>query len=208
MPDTLTLSTIQSMMASALEAVTNAKDELSQLDAATGDGDHGTAICQAFTAISKTADQGTSLKQSLNDMGFAAMMESCGSTSTLMGALLLGMSDGVNQEEVGPSEVAEMFKAGLKNLQQQTQAGIGGKTMMDALIPAIEALDTHQNDGLSAMFDAAAQAAAQGRDATADMVASFGRARNLGERVIGHVDAGASSMALIFKAFSNSLHTS
>lgn len=205
MHEQLTLSTIQAMFATALVAVTEAKDELSSLDAATGDGDHGTAICQALTAISNSAQQGTELKQSLNDMGFAAMMESCGSTSTLIGALLLGMSDGVDKEFLNSEETAAMFAAGLANLQQQTKADIGGKTMMDALIPAVKALEKNKSSELPAMFEAAAAAAEKGRDSTTHMIATFGRARNLGDRVIGHTDAGATSIALIFKAFSSTI---
>ncbi|NWK54701.1 DAK2 domain-containing protein [Verrucomicrobiaceae bacterium N1E253] len=205
MTTSLTLDHLKAMFAAGLTAVTEAKEELSSLDAATGDGDHGTAICQAMTAICNTADKGTDLKQSLNDMGFAAMMESCGSTSTLIGALLLGMSDGVDGNELSPAAVATMFNSGLANLRQQTKADIGDKTMMDALIPAITAIDTHQGSDLSTMFNTAAKAAADGRDATKDMVAKFGRARNLGDRVIGHTDAGATSIALIFQAFANSL---
>jgi len=138
-------------------------------------------------------------------MGFAAMMESCGSTSTLIGSLLLGMSDGVEKESLNAAETVVMFASGLRNLQQQTKAGIGGKTMMDALIPAVKALEEHQSAGLSAMFDAASKAAEEGRDSTTNMVATFGRARNLGDRVIGHTDAGATSIALIFKAFKTTI---
>lgn len=206
MTEELSLEVVQRMFTAALVAVTDAKDELSSLDAATGDGDHGTAICQALTAISNNAQQGTELKQSLNDMGFAAMMESCGSTSTLIGALLLGMSDGVQSNTLSPADVVTMFNSGLANLRKQTKADIGDKTMMDALIPAISALEEKQNEGLATMFSTAAKAAAKGRDATTDQVAKFGRARNLGERVIGHTDAGATSIALIFKAFSNTIN--
>jgi dihydroxyacetone kinase-like protein len=206
MTQELTLNTIQAMFAAALTAVNEAKEELSTLDAAIGDGDHGTAICQALTAISHSAQQGSELKQTLNDMGFAAMMESCGSTSTLIGALLLGMSDGVEKESLNAEETAAMFAAGLANLRQQTKADIGGKTMMDALIPAVQALEANTSSGLPTMFDTAASAAEIGRDSTTDMVATFGRARNLGDRVIGHTDAGASSIALIFRAFSTTIH--
>ena len=202
----INLEVIQQMFAAALVAVTDAKDELSSLDAATGDGDHGTAICQALTAISNSAKQGTELKQALNDMGFAAMTESCGSTSTLIGSLLLGMSDGVSQETLTPADVSTMFAAGLANLRQQTKADIGDKTMMDALIPAIDALESQKSSNLGTMFKLAAEEAEKGRAATENMVAKFGRARNLGDRVIGHVDAGATSIALIFKAFSNTIN--
>lgn len=205
MTEQLGIDSLKAMFAAALAAVTTIKDDLSALDAATGDGDHGTAICQAMTAVSHTAQQGIHIKQALNDMGFAAMMESCGSTSTLIGALLLGMSDGVEKEQLTPAEVAAMFSAGLANVRQQTKADVGDKTMMDALIPAVEALQQHQSEGLQVMLERAAEAAAAGLANTRDMVAKFGRARNLGDRVIGHLDAGASSMATIFHAFSQAV---
>ncbi|MCP5536546.1 MAG: DAK2 domain-containing protein [Akkermansiaceae bacterium] len=202
MTEPFAIDTLKAMFSAALEAVREQKDELSSLDAATGDGDHGTAICQALTAINNSVQQGEQLKQALNDMGFAAMMESCGSTSTLIGALLLGMSDGVEKEELNPAEVARMFTSGLANVRQQTKAGIGDKTMMDALIPAVSALEEYSSEGMPVMFEKAAAAAAQGAADTRDMVAKFGRARNLGDRVIGHLDAGATSMATIFRVFS------
>ncbi len=198
-----TIENLKEMIAAALAAVTEHSDELSALDAATGDGDHGTAICQAMNAINRSVQKGTELKQVLGDMGFAAMTESCGSTSTLIGALFLGMSDGVDSDELSPAGVAAMFAAGLANVRQQTKADLGGKTMMDALIPAVTALEENQSEGLVPMFGKAAEAAADGAEKTVAMVASFGRARNLGERVIGHADAGATSMAYIFKAFAD-----
>lgn len=192
----------QKMLSHALAAVIESKDHLSSLDGATGDGDHGTAICQALTAIEKSAQQATELKQGLNDMGFAAMMESCGSTSTLIGALFLGMSDGVEQEELNCEQVAHMFASGLANVQNQTQATVGDKTMMDALIPAVDALKNNTSGGLGLMFNEAAKAAVNGFKSTKDMVARHGRARNLGDRVIGHLDAGAASISIIFTSFS------
>jgi dihydroxyacetone kinase-like protein len=73
--------------------------------------------------------------------------------------------------------------------------------MMDALQPATEALLAAQGEGEAAMFAAAAKAAKEGSDATAQMQANFGRARNLGERSIGAIDAGSASMAMIFGCF-------
>lgn len=200
-----TIETLRKMTAAALAAVTEHSAELSALDAATGDGDHGTAICQAMGAVNRSAQEGTELKKVLGDMGFAAMTESCGSTSTLIGALFLGMSDGVEGNELSPSGVVAMFAAGLANVRQQTKADIGGKTMMDALIPAVTALEENQSDGLDTMFEKAADAAATGAELTIAMVAKFGRARNLGDRVIGHADAGATSMAYMFKAFASAV---
>lgn len=190
------------MTSTALASLKERADEFSALDAETGDGDHGTAIVSAMTAVNRVAQDGTELKAMLGDMGFAAMTESCGSTSTLIGALFLGMSDGVESDSLNAAETAAMFSAGLKKVKQQTKAGIGDKTMMDALVPAVDAMAANVENGIPAMLQAAAEAAATGANNTREMVAKFGRARNLGERVIGHLDAGAVSTACTFEAFS------
>ena len=112
----------------------------------------------------------------LSEMAMAAMGQACGSTSTLIGALFLGMSDGVETSELDARATADMFASGLANVQRQTKAGVGDRTMMDALIPAVEALQAHCADGLQPMFAAAAAAAAEGAEQTKDLVAQFGRA--------------------------------
>lgn len=201
----LTKERFVEMMTAGLKAVEANKDELSALDSATGDGDHGVAICGAMNAAVEAARPDAGFKPMLTDMGFGIMMATGGSISTLMGALLLGMADGVEKNELSPAETAVMFQRGLENVRKQTKADIGDKTMMDALIPAIAALEEHQSAGLAEMFTRAAEAADEGREQTAGMAARFGRARNLGERAVGHVDAGAASMAILFKAFAETL---
>lgn len=199
----LNCSRLAGMTSAALAAVKDRVDEFSALDAATGDGDHGTAIVAALSAVDRVAQQGTELKKTLKDIGFAAMSESCGSTSTLIGALFMGMSKGVESDELDSAGVAAMFAAGLAGVQKQTKAAPGDKTMMDALQPAIEALQANSSEGIPAMLNAAAAAAAEGAEKTKEMVAKFGRAKNLGDRVIGHLDAGAVSMACIIAAFAS-----
>jgi dihydroxyacetone kinase-like protein len=189
------------MTATAVAAIKEQADHFSALDAVGGDGDHGTAIVSALTAADRVAQEGSELKQMLNDMGFGAMSEACGSTSTLIGSLLMGMSDGVESEELDAPATAAMFAAGLANLRKQTKASVGDKTLMDALVPAVEAMQANTDTDIQTMLNAAAQAAAAGAESTKEMVARFGRSRNLGDRVIGHVDAGAASMACIFAAF-------
>ena len=201
----LTRNLFVEMLTAALKAVETHKDELSTLDSATGDGDHGIAVCEALSAALNSIKPEAGFKEMLNEMGFGIMMATSGSMSTLMGALFLGMSDGVDKPELTPAETTAMFKSGLQNIRQQTKADIGDKTMMDALIPAVRALEANQDKGLAVMFEKAASAADEGRLATINMLAKFGRARNLGDRVIGHADAGASSITYIFKAFSNAI---
>jgi phosphoenolpyruvate---glycerone phosphotransferase subunit DhaL len=201
----LTVQDFISMWKCALDRVKERADEFSRLDAVTGDGDHGTAIVQALTSAVEAAGKGTEFKTMLTEMGFNVMMQTSGSTSTLFGGFLLGMSDHAEGNDLDFMQVVEMFRGGLEGVQKQTKAGRGDKTMMDALIPAIEAMVAADGKDIRALFAAAAEAAQQGARATVDMKANFGRARNYGERSIGTADAGALSWACMFSAFHQSV---
>ncbi|BDD11095.1 hypothetical protein FUAX_35270 [Fulvitalea axinellae] len=201
----ITIDQFKGMINNAFEKVSARADEFSKLDAVAGDGDHGTAIVAAMGAINEAAQKGEEFKAMLGDMGFGAMSQSCGSTSTLSGALYLGMSDCAAGTELDVKAVGNMFDAGLANVRKSTKADVGNKTVMDALIPAIEALKTYEGDNVVEQFQQAAKAASEGAEKTIEMQASFGRARNMGERSIGHLDPGAASMACIFEAFASSL---
>jgi len=197
----LLLEAFRGMLRKALERIKEREEEFSKLDAITGDGDHGTAIVTAFSAVVKTAEKGTDFKTMLSDMGFAVMLETSGSTSTLLGAFFLGMSDAVSGTELNAADVKAMFAAGLANLRTQTKADVGDKTMMDALIPAVKAIESCPSDDIKDLLTSAAVAAKQGAEATIDMVAKFGRARNYGERSKGSMDSGAASWSTMFAAF-------
>jgi len=147
------------------------------------------------------AGKGVDFKAMLNDMGFAVMMQTSGSTSTLLGAFFLGMSDVVSGTTLDATGVKTMFAGGLANVRKQTKAGVGDKTMMDALIPAIEAMEACTSDDIGDLLSAAALAAQKGAEATVEMTAKFGRARNYGERSKGFMDCGASSWSTMFNAF-------
>ena len=133
----LTIEAFKAMLDNALKQIKAREEEFSKLDAVIGDGDHGTAIVAAMTAVNKSAQSGTEFKQMLGDMGMDVMMEVSGSTSTLLGAFFLGMSDHAEGTELDAAGVKAMFAGGLANVQQQTQAKRGDKTMMDALIPDV-----------------------------------------------------------------------
>jgi dihydroxyacetone kinase-like protein len=198
----LTLETFKKMIVAAGTEVTRGESYFSRLDAETGgDGDHGTAIVTAFKAMQSA--QGADFKEYVRALSENLQSAACGSTSTLYGTWLEGMSAAAPEQstELTASEVAAMFKGGLEEIEFVTRARVGDKTLMDALIPATEAFDAACAEGVVAMFARAAQAAQDGAAATAAMQARFGRAKNLGERSIGAPDAGASSMACIFNAF-------
>ena len=201
----LTIDNFKTMLTTALANIKAREDEFSKLDAVIGDGDHGQAIVTAMSAIVATAEKGTEFKTMLNDMGFDVMLQVSGSTSTLLGAFFLGMSDHVSGTQLDAAAVKAMFAGGLTNVQKQTKAQKGDKTMMDALIPAVEAIQACDSADVKAILTAGAEAAVKGAEATKDMKANFGRARNYGERSIGYADSGASSWSCMFDAFAKAL---
>ena len=198
----MTLEQFKQVWTKAAAKTAAREKDYSALDAAAGgDGDHGEAIVAATKALA--AAQGSDFKGLLGDMVAHLESDVSGSTSSLYGTLFEGMADAVEagKTELTADEIADLFAAGLEELGFATKAKVGDKTFMDALIPAIEALKAHAAEGEPAMFAAAAAAAKAGSDATANMQAKFGRARNLGARSIGPVDAGSASNADIWSCF-------
>lgn len=203
--DKLTIDDFKQILRHALLCITKRSDEFSKLDAVLGDGDHGTAIVQSMSALVAAADGGTEFKAMLNDMSFGLMLEISGSTSSLLGGFFLGMSDHAEGTELDAAGVKAMFAGGLEGVRRQTKAKPGDKTMMDALAPAVEAMQNCRSTDVKEVLTAGAEAATKGAQATIGMQARFGRARNYGERSIGYADAGATSWACMLDAFARAL---
>ena len=203
MSKTLTKEQLGEILANAVCELEKRQEELNRLDAAIGDGDHGTSIVKAMRAAAEAARGEGLFKEVLYNVGFAAESQDCGSTSSLTGSFYQGMSEAVTSEEMDTDSVIRMFSAGLACVEKSTQAKVGDKTLMDALIPAVNQMQSmiDYNASLADVFEEAASAAQFGAESTVNYVAKFGRARNLGERTKGHLDAGAVSMAIVFRAF-------
>lgn len=203
--DKLSIDQFRRMLDVALLSVSEKSDYFSQLDAVTGDGDHGTAIVTALKAAVEASRGGSDFKTVLNDMGFGVMLNTSGSTSTLLGGFFLGMGEGSEGEELDVARIKTMFMSGLEAVVKNTKAKVGDKTMMDALMPAVDAIVACDSEDIKHILSAGANAARNGAAATVSMRANFGRARNYGERSVGSMDAGASSWACMFEAFSKSI---
>lgn len=202
----MNIDQLKEKLLAAVAAVRANHEVLSRLDSDTGDGDHGITMLRAMKAVENAVHgcRDSELKTLLMDVGWAVLGVDGGSTGPLLGCLFLGMSDGVgNKSEIDCPGLAIMFQAGLEKVQEQTKAQVGDKTMMDALVPAVETLKKASQEGQSIgqALENAAQAAEDGALATKNFQARFGRARNLKERTIGFQDPGATSMAYIFKGF-------
>ena len=184
-----------------------AKEELTELDSAIGDADHGINMDRGMTAILELlpglqdGDAGTLFKQT----GMKLISTVGGASGPLYGTffLRLGTSFGT-ATEIGPTELAAGFRAGLEGVIARGKAGLDDKTMVDALVPAVAALEAGIAD-LPAALDAAAIAAAEGRDRVTPLVARKGRASYLGERSAGHQDPGATSTTILFESLRDAL---
>jgi len=206
MTKTIGYDEIVRMIRGAAAEIKRNHELLSKLDSAIGDGDHGMAMLHAAEAMEKAVDEdgGRELKSLLHGIGWAVMSIDGGSTGPLFGTFFMGLSEQPGDATaLDPARLADVFQAGLAKLQKQSKAQVGVKTMIDALVPAVDALRSAADDGadVGAALSRAAEAADNGAKATADMQAKFGRARNLGERTLGHVDPGATSVACMFRGF-------
>lgn len=200
---TVLSDTIVKMWLGASAEIKANHQELSKLDAVLGDGDHGTSILRVMQVMEKALEEqaGASLQAKFAEVSNAVMMADAGSTSPLLGSFFEGFSEAATKESYTVAEVAGLFEAGLKQLQAVGRAKPGDKTSIDAWVPAVEAMKANSGQGLKAALTAAAAAAKTGAEATKEMVAKFGRARNYGEKSRGVEDAGANSVACFFRGF-------
>ena len=205
MADTVSSASLQEWIRAFARLVAENRDQLTDLDAAIGDGDHGANMDRgmraAVAALDETKpDNGRgAVHQGRHDGGLDGRRRerSVVRHIVLEDGRILG--DAV---EVTLPEFATALRAGLDGIVARGKAEAGDKTMYDALDPAVTAFDRGVSDGL-AKADAlklALVAAESGRDATTPMLARKGRASYLGERSVGHQDPGATSIALLMAA--------
>ena len=207
MGETIGYDDMVSMIRAAGTQIRANVDKLTELDSATGDGDHGVAMVRSVDFAENTIEAagGGDLKGLLHDIGWAIMGGAGGATGPLLGCIFMGMSEGTEgKESLDVSDLAKIFEAGLEKVRKQTKAEVGDKTMIDALIPGVKALReaADQDASIPDALVRAADAAEGGAQSTASLIARFGRAKNLGVRGIGTKDPGATSMALLFRGFS------
>ncbi len=186
-------------------ALLSRESEIESLDRAIGDGDHYINITRGSAVIVGIHDELASLTPdvALNRIGMKLLSTIGGAAGPLFGSFFMAMGKMV-KENGGDTlpEIAAAFSAGVEAIKSRGKAGLGEKTMLDTLIPVAQTFTKLASQGVErkALFDALKQAAEQGMLSTRDMVATKGRAAGLGERAIGHIDAGAKSSQVMINA--------
>lgn len=192
------------------QAIADQQAMLSQLDVTVGDGDHGHNLAKAFADANKQVQALSSADlQTIWRTAGGSIRDSVGGASgVLFGAFFTGAARTLaGKVLLTTPDVAEMLEAGLAVVQKRGKAKPGDKTLVDALAPAAEAAQKAANDNIAVgpALTKISEAALAGAEATRDMIAQHGRAKFLGERSVGHQDAGATSMAILLRAWADAV---
>jgi len=202
-------------MLKALEAMCDTieteKDYLSELDGAIGDGDHGVNMAKCFREVKKKLAGSTAADMNtlFNDVGMVVLNSVGGAMGALYGTFFLKMAqESAGKSDLGLGDLVRLFQTAEQGILDIGKASLGDKTLLDTLAPAVRALEQGEKDGLSlpealANFERAAE---KGMKSTTDMLAKMGRASRLGERTIGHQDAGATSCYFILRSLASAVN--
>jgi dihydroxyacetone kinase-like protein len=182
---------IRGLAARAKAAIDAHSAELTALDRAIGDGDHGLNMVRGFEAVAASADElaGLGFGAALQKAGMTLVMKVGGASGPLYGSGLMAMGKAATERPADAATAAAMLAAGIEAVKARGKSDAGAKTMLDVLVPVQAAL--------AGGIAAARAAADDGLEATRPMRATKGRAAFLGERSVGHLDPGARSAALL-----------
>jgi phosphoenolpyruvate---glycerone phosphotransferase subunit DhaL len=208
--DPITTADLTAWLREFARTVHDQRDHLTELDSAIGDADHGSNMDRGLAAAVEAVDDSAPATAGalLKKVGTTLVSTVGGASGPLYGTLFLRMGATLGEDDaVTPQQLAAALRAGLEGVAARGRAEVGDKTMLDALTPAVDALDAALADGaaLPAALAAARDAAERGRDATTPLQARKGRASYLGERSVGHQDPGATSVALLVAAATTAL---
>jgi dihydroxyacetone kinase-like protein len=181
------------------------RQQLTELDAAVGDGDLGISLDRGFTAVQTelSTNPPGDLRAVFQSVATTLIRTMGGTSGPLLGTFFLRAGTAcADKSELTPADVVGLFQAGVEGLQQRGKAVLGDKTMLDALIPAGNAMRgaLEAGSGLAEILERGAAAGEEGMRATIGMAARKGRASYLGERSVGHQDAGATAAYLLLRA--------
>ena len=197
----MTKTEFAAQLQQACASVTAAEQELTEIDSKFGDADHGLTMTKIAGAISgAVAESDGGIQSMLDDAAMAVMVLNGGSAVPLWNTWLDGMQENApDGDEIDTAGLQAIFARALEALNEMSGAQVGDKTMMDALIPASEAIAAYTGNDEQELFAAAAEAATRGAEVSKQFVSKFGRAKSYGTQTIGTPDAGATSMAYFFR---------
>ncbi len=201
----VTKEQIVAWMETSAEVLQERKAQLTELDSPIGDADHGINMARGFKKVQEKLPSvvDTDIGNILKTCGMALISSVGGASGPLYGTFLMRAGNAVGaKEELSGADLLTLFEVGVEGVAQRGRAEVGEKTMLDALVPAVDAMRARveAEDTIVATLEAGVSAAEQGVKDTVPLVAKKGRASYLGERSVGHQDPGATSAYFILAA--------
>jgi dihydroxyacetone kinase len=196
---------VHAAMVAALQNCKDHEEELGLLDAAAGDGDHGSGMVRGFTAAwSATAGFCDSAASSIKAAGDAFADAAGGASGALWGAFLQTVGSELAEGKITGARVAGALRSGELRLESLGRSQPGDKTLLDTLVPFLDAFDRNLAEGqlLAAAWSGALGVAREATSATSNMIPKRGRSAVLGERSLGVIDPGSRSLLLVLEAVS------
>jgi len=197
--------TFKSLVKAAAEQVIASAPELTALDQAIGDGDHGANMKRGFEAVLSKLDTigAQPLDEALKSIGKTLVMTVGGASGPLYGSFFLAVGEALSQDKSLPENLADVFGRGVDAVSARGRSHAGEKTMLDVLVPVLETLKTEA--GRPDLIERIRATASESVQRTVPMQATKGRASFLGARSIGHVDPGAKSSCVMLHAVCSTL---
>lgn len=197
--------TFKALVKVAAEQVIASAPELTSLDQAIGDGDHGFNMKRGFEAVLGKLDaiSAQPLDEAFKTIGKTLVMTVGGASGPLYGSFFLAAGEALSHDRHLPEDLADVFGSGVDAVSARGRSRTGEKTMLDVLVPVLETLKAAA--GQPDLIERVRTTAAEAVERTAPMQATKGRASFLGARSVGHVDPGARSSCVLVQAICASL---
>ena len=203
--ENLDLSDTIKMVKQVALSIIDSEPLLTDADRNLGDGDHGLGMERGMKAVIEKIESSSfnQISDVFKSAGMAMMSSMGGASGALFGTLFRNGGKALDGEETLNSEGLKSFlNAANEGVKSRGGASPGDKTMIDALEPAAQEASENISLPLYELISLVSQAADRGKEESKDMIATMGRAKTLGERSLGHPDAGACSVAIILKSMS------
>jgi phosphoenolpyruvate---glycerone phosphotransferase subunit DhaL len=196
---------LRSVIVAAAQQVIASAPELTALDQAIGDGDHGINMKRGFEAVLGKVDAiaAQPLGDAVNTVGKTLVMTVGGASGPLYGGFFMAVGQAIAAGRRLPEDLAEVFASGVDAVSARGRSKAGEKTMLDVLVPVLETLRLHA--GSPDLMLCVRRTASEAAERTAPMLATKGRASYLGARSIGHIDPGARSSCVLVHAICTTL---
>ncbi len=204
MINSIDIEQTKQMLISVADAIIENEPLLTEVDSKIGDGDHGIGMGLGMKNA-KEKLEATATYESINDIfkdvGSSIMNHIGGASGVIFGTMFSQGARDLEKESTLTAKIfSDMMDKSLKKIKERGKANVGDKTMVDALQPAVIAMQNSDSEDLLVVLDLATKAAEEGVENTKNCVAKFGRAKSLMERAVGFQDAGATSVFIIFSS--------